>query len=127
MGSLFDIIMYILFFAGLIMSLSAWLSDIRFGNKGFVWYYYIPAAVLSLAFGLAAPHIFVWWLYEISVGSSAMGWVIIICFPLLVLGSLLGLFFAFFRKEKFSSLFFWSLALTCLFGLSFVILSLSGF
>lgn len=124
MAHLFDIIMYILAATGVIMSFSAWLSDIRLGEKKFVWYHYIPSAAAALGFGLIAPHVFVWWLYEASVGSLVMSWLIIICYPLLIAAAELGLFFAFFRKEHFSGLFYWSLSLTCLFGLSFVILKL---
>lgn len=126
MGELFDIIMYILFAAGIVMTFSAWLSDIKLGEKKFVWYYYIPAAVLALGLGLLAPHLFILWLYEISVGSAAISWVIVIGYPLAIIGTLLAFYFIHFRKEHFSRLFYWGLVLTCLLGLSFIIIKLSG-
>ena len=126
MGELFDIIMYILFAAGIVMTFSAWLSDIKLGEKNFVWYYYIPAAVLALALGLLAPHLFVLWLYEISAGSVVLSWVIVIGYPLVITGTVLTFYFIHFRKEHFSRLFYWGLVLTCLPGLSFVIIRLSG-
>ena len=126
MGELFDIIMYILFAAGIVMTFSAWLSDIRLGDKKFLWYYYLPAAVLSYGFGLLAPHVFVLWLYEITVGSAAMAGLIIIGYPLVIAGAALSFYFIFFRKVHFSRLFYWGLLLTCLFGLSFVTLKLCG-
>ena len=87
-----------LFAAGIVMTFSAWLSDIKLGEKNFVWYYYIPAAVLALALGLLAPHLFVLWLYEISAGSVVLSWVIVIGYPLVITGTVLTFYFIHFRK-----------------------------
>ncbi len=126
MGNFFEIVMYILFAAGVIMSFSTWLSDIKLGEKKFKWYFYIPAAVVNTVLGVLAPHVFVWWLSQVSSGSGALAVLIITGYPLIILASELGMFFVFFRKRHFSALFYWSISLTCLFGLSFILWQFFG-
>ena len=87
-----DIFFYLLTGMAVLTALFVGTGEFVFEKKKFKWYFYIPQAVINVALGIAAPYV--------------------ILFMFLF-------FFLFFRKEHFSAKFYFTLAILCLFGVSF--------
>lgn len=113
------IIMYILTGLGILMTVSFFISEIKLDEKKFRWYYYLPSAVLNIAYGMAAPHLFILWLYMLSVGNLLMTVLIPLILLLAAAGSNSAFFIFFMRRDDFSGTFYWSFSLTSLFVISY--------
>ena len=119
MDAILRIIIYILTGLGILMTAVFLIGDIILLKRRFRWYYYIPVAVLNIAVGISAPHLFVYWLYLLSEGSALPVVLIPILFITVTVGGNIALFMLFRRREDFSAPFYWSLSLTSLFVISY--------
>ena len=107
MEQFLNIIMYILTGAGILMTICFYFSDIHLDDKRFVWYYYIPAAVINLVIGMAAPGVLVLCLF-LSAAADA-GWAAILiaaAFLLCAAGNHIAHWIILRKKDDFSGYFF---------------------
>ena len=118
MEQIFSIVMYILTGIGLLMTFSFWLSDIYLDGKHFRWYYYVPAGAVCILLGYLAQHVFVWWLYALSE-NAVLTVVLPAVYVLAGIGTIIGGFLLFRRKDDFSFPFYFTLSLFSLFVLSY--------
>ena len=91
-------------------------SEFFFDGKKFKWYFYIPQAIINTALGIAAPYVL---LFMFENAGEAKGGVLAIIYLCGVAANNLIFFFLFFRKEDFSIKFYFTLAIFCLFVVSF--------
>lgn len=113
------IFFYVLTAVGLMTTVAVYFYDIHFDEKKFVWYHYIPCAVINTALGTVFPLV-VSALFVSLVGETPV-WIV-----LMITGWFLALFannivffVVFFRKKDFSRLFYLCLSLTSLFIFSY--------
>jgi len=111
-----DIFFYLLTGMAVLTALFVGTSEFVFEKKKFKWYFYIPQAVINVALGIAAPYVI---LFMFENPGEAKGGVLAIIYLCGVLLNNLLFFFLFFKKENFSAKFYFTLAILCLFGVSF--------
>ncbi len=111
-----DIFFYILTGVAVLTVLFVGTSEFFFEKKLFKWYFYIPQAVINTALGIAAPYVLI---FMFENAGDAKGGVLAIIYLCGVILNNLVFFLLFFRKEHFSTKFYFTAAIFCLFVISF--------
>ena len=116
MEQFLNIIMYIMTAAGVLMTVCFFFSDIHFDDKRFVWYFYIPAAVINVILGTAAPGLLALCLFLTAAAEA--GWAAILiaaAFLLCVAGNHIVHWIILHNNDDFSVPFFASLSMVSFF------------
>ncbi len=111
-----DIFFYILTGVAVLTLLFIGTGEFLLEKKKFVWYHYIPQAVINAALGLAGPSTLFFMLEHADENKS---WVLGILYLCGVLLNNLLFFAAFFRKPHFNVKFYWTTAIFFLCVVSF--------
>lgn len=127
MEQIVRLIFYIATGVAVLMLVFVWLSEIKFAEKKFRWYYYIPFALVNAVIGAAAPYVVINGILNDIQGHNAVGlvWLAIAWFAALLVNNLIPVL-KFRKKEDFSGVFYACTALTGLFILSFWITVIIG-
>ena len=118
-----EIILHIFFYAltavGVLTTVVVFFNDIHFDEKKFVWYHYIPCAVINVILGTLSP--LVWSAFWVSLVGGAEVWIVLLMigWAAAILANNLIFFIIFFRKDDFGRMFYMCLSLTSLFVISY--------
>ena len=127
MEQIIRLIFYIASGISALMLVFVFLSEIKFNDKKFRWYYYIPFALVNAAIGAAAPYVVINGVLNDIQGHKAVGLIGLSAAWLaaLLVNNIVPIF-KFRKKEDFSIVFYACTALTGLFILSFWITLIIG-
>lgn len=119
MDNIINIFFYVLTGVGVLTTVVVFFNDIRFDEKKFVWYYYVPCAVINIVLGALSPLVFSAWLMYMITGSDGIAVFWVVLWALVVLANNIVYFVVFFKKKNFGKVFYISLSLTSLFIISY--------
>ena len=111
-----DIFFYILTGVAVLSILFVGTSEFYFEKKKFKWYFYIPQAVINIGLGIAAPYLLI---FMFENAGEARGGVLAIIYLFGIILNNLVFFLILFRKEHFSTKFYFTSAVFFLFVISF--------
>ena len=111
-----EIFFYILTGVALLTVLFVGTSEFVFEGKKFRWYHYVPSAVINTVLGILGPYLLI---FMFENAGEARGGVLAIIYLFGIILNNLVFFLIFFRKEHFSTKFYFTSAIFCLFVISF--------
>ncbi len=119
MENIINIFFYVLTAVGILTTVVVYFNDIRFDEKKFVWYYYIPCAVINTALGTLSPLVFSALITSLVLGGNDGNVALAVGWAAAVLANNIVFFAVFFKKKNFGRMFFVCLSLTSLFIFSY--------
>lgn len=127
MEGIINLIFYIATGTSVLACIFIWLGEIKLSGNCFIWYYYIPSAVVNAALGAAAPYLYLNGLLNISIGEASLLYIFLIVLHIaFLIGSNITFLLLFRDKDAFNSTFFWCLSMSALFVVPFWIVKLFG-
>lgn len=122
-----NLIFYIATGISVLACIFIWLGEIKLSEHRFIWYYYIPSAVINAGLGGIAPYLYLNGLLSISIGEAVSVYIFFIILHIVALiGSNITFMLLFRDKDNFSSSFYWCLSMTALFIIPYWIIKLFG-
>lgn len=128
MEQLFNLIFYIATGLSVLTIVCVWLGEVRLNNRRFVWYFYIPHALINTVLGVLAPTVLWNGILSLVLGSAGFWPVIwIILWAAGLVANNLVFILLFHNNDDFSPSLYWCTGLTGLFILSFWLLQILPF
>ncbi len=116
-----EIFFYILTGVAALTVLFVGASEFVFEGMKFKWYHYIPQSVINTVLGILGPYVLI---FMLENAGEARGGVLGIIYIFGIILNNLIFFLIFFRSENFSSKFYFTSAIFCLFVISFWVFEL---
>lgn len=124
METIIHVFFWIMTGVSILSTVTVFLTDILWEQRRFVWYHYVPCAVVNAVLGTLSPLLLERWFLMLPYGADAPTVLLIIGYFLLLVGNNAGFYIAFFRKESFARLFYLSASMTALFVVSYWLIRL---
>lgn len=124
MEQLLNLIFYIATGLSVLTIVCIWLGEVKLNGRRFIWYFYIPHALINTVLGVFAPTVLWRGVLDLAIGGGFLPVLWIILWTAALIGNNLVFILLFHHKDDFSATLYWCTGLTGLFILSFWLLQI---